>query len=95
MRYQVIEAFKVKTSQGEMELQPGQVIILPKDKAIKLLNEGKIKAFCYWLNDLVDDCNMPCFEIDVMTVIHECPHFKAFWDKRLKQLRRENEQFKT
>ncbi|MDP2754554.1 MAG: hypothetical protein Q8P40_09220 [Nitrospirota bacterium] len=42
MRYKVIEAFKVKTSQGEMELQPGQVIILPKDKAIKLLTEGKI-----------------------------------------------------
>lgn len=42
MKYQVLELFKVKTSQGEMELQPGQIITLPKDKAIKLLNEGKI-----------------------------------------------------
>lgn len=42
MRYQVLEAFKVKTSKEEMELQPGQVITLPHDKAIRLLNEGKI-----------------------------------------------------
>ncbi|OGW36958.1 MAG: hypothetical protein A2Y97_10155 [Nitrospirae bacterium RBG_13_39_12] len=42
MKYQVLEAFKVRTSQGEMEPQPGQVITLPHDKAIRLLNEGKI-----------------------------------------------------
>src|SRR4030043_835239 len=42
MKYQVLEAFKVRTSQGEMKPQPGQVITLPHDKAIRLLNEGKI-----------------------------------------------------
>jgi hypothetical protein len=42
MKYQVLELFKVKTSQGEMELPRGQVITLPKDTAIRLLNEGKI-----------------------------------------------------
>ncbi len=42
MKYQVLEVFKVKTSQREMELQPGQVITLPQDKAIRLLNGGKI-----------------------------------------------------
>lgn len=43
MRYQVLEPFRVKTSQqGEIELQPGQIITLPKDKAIRLLNDGKI-----------------------------------------------------
>lgn len=42
MRYRVLETFKVRASQEEMELQPGQVITLPHDKAIRLLNEGKI-----------------------------------------------------
>ena len=43
MRYQVLETFKVKTSQGEIELQAGQTITLPHDKVLKLLNEGKIR----------------------------------------------------
>lgn len=42
MKCTVIETFKVKTSNGETELPAGQVITLPKEKAIKLLNEGKI-----------------------------------------------------
>ena len=42
MRYQVLEIFRVRTSKGEMELQRGQVLTLPQDKAIKLLNEGKV-----------------------------------------------------
>lgn len=42
MRYQIKEPFKVKTKQSEMELQPGQIITLPHDIAIRLLNEGKI-----------------------------------------------------
>jgi len=42
MKYQILEAFKVKTSQGEMELQPGQIIALQSEKALKLLSEGKI-----------------------------------------------------
>ena len=42
MKHQILEAFKVKTSKEEMELQPGQVITLPQDKAIRLLNEGRI-----------------------------------------------------
>lgn len=42
MKYQVLDTFKVKTSTGEMELQAGQIITLPYDKALRLLNEGKI-----------------------------------------------------
>lgn len=42
MKYQVLDTFKVKTSTGEMELQTGQIITLPHDKALRLLNEGKI-----------------------------------------------------
>jgi hypothetical protein len=42
MKYQVLDIFKVKTSTGELELQTGQIITLPYDKAIRLLNEGKI-----------------------------------------------------
>jgi hypothetical protein len=43
VRYQVLELFKVKTSKEEMELQPRQIITLPQDKAIKLLNESKVR----------------------------------------------------
>ncbi|MBT9169150.1 MAG: hypothetical protein DDT19_02504 [Syntrophomonadaceae bacterium] len=42
MKYQTLDIFKVKTLQGEMVLHPGQVINLQPEKAIKLLNEGKI-----------------------------------------------------
>ncbi|MFH0774177.1 MAG: hypothetical protein V2A53_01590 [bacterium] len=42
MKYQVLDTFKVKTSTGEMELQTGQIITLPYDKALRLLNECKI-----------------------------------------------------
>ncbi len=42
MKYKVLDSLKAQTTQGEMELQPGQVITLPHDKAIRLLNEGKI-----------------------------------------------------
>ena len=87
MRYQVIDAFKVKISQGEMELQPGQVITLPHDLAIRLLNEGRIKVFCYWLNNAVDDCQGTCSEGVGMKTNKECPHFKTYLKERLlKQL---------
>ena len=42
MKYKVLETFKVKTTKEEIDLQPGQVITLPHDTAIKLLNEGRI-----------------------------------------------------
>jgi hypothetical protein len=42
MKCHVLEPFKVKTSQGEKELQTGQIITIPRDKAMKLIAEGKI-----------------------------------------------------
>ena len=42
MKYKVLDSFKAQTDKGEMELRAGQVITLPHDKAIRLLNEGKI-----------------------------------------------------
>lgn len=42
MRYQVLEAFRVKTSQGERELTPGQVISCGIEKALRLISSGKI-----------------------------------------------------
>lgn len=52
MKYQVLDSLKVKTQQGEIELQPGQVIILPENKAIKLIEAGKINPIPETLNDL-------------------------------------------
>jgi hypothetical protein len=42
MKYKVLDSFKAQTDRGEMELQPGQVITLLQERAIRLLNEGKI-----------------------------------------------------
>ena len=42
MRYRVIESFKIKTHKDEMELQSGQVLTLPHDKAIRLISDGKV-----------------------------------------------------
>ena len=42
MRYQVKKQFRVRTSDGEMELHPGQVVTLSSETALRLLNEGKI-----------------------------------------------------
>lgn len=43
MNYQVIRLFTVKTKQGDLTLNPGQVITLVEEKAKKLIQEGKIK----------------------------------------------------
>jgi hypothetical protein len=42
MKCVVTEPFRIKTSQGERVLPPGQTIILPHDKATLLLQQGKI-----------------------------------------------------
>jgi hypothetical protein len=39
----VLRHFKVIVPEGEMDIEPGQIVILPQDKGIKLLNEGKIE----------------------------------------------------
>ena len=43
MKCEVISPMKVKTNNGELQLQPGQIINLPSDKAIKPIYEGRIK----------------------------------------------------
>jgi hypothetical protein len=42
MRYQVKKPFRVRTSDGDMELQPGQVITLSRENAVQLISTGKI-----------------------------------------------------
>ena len=42
MKYEVIGSFRVKSFNGEIELQPGQLIILSKQKALILLSQSKI-----------------------------------------------------
>jgi len=43
LKYRVLRHFKVIVPEGEMDIEPGQIVILPQDKGIKLLNEGKIE----------------------------------------------------
>jgi hypothetical protein len=42
MKYKTLDRLKVRTLHGELELQAGQIITLPHNTAIRLLNEGKI-----------------------------------------------------
>jgi hypothetical protein len=43
VKYQVLDKLKAKTPQGYVELSPGQLISLEPEKAIKLVETGKIK----------------------------------------------------
>jgi hypothetical protein len=45
LKFLVLEHFKVRIPEGEMDIQPGQVVILTQDQALRLLNEGKITLF--------------------------------------------------
>jgi len=42
MTYRVLTKFKALTDRGEMEVQAGQIITLEQEKALGLLNDGKI-----------------------------------------------------
>ena len=42
MKYQAREPFRVRTVQGELLLKVGQIVTLPHDKVIELLNKGRI-----------------------------------------------------
>jgi hypothetical protein len=42
MTYKVLTNFKALTDRGELELQPGQVITLPRENAVQLITTGKI-----------------------------------------------------
>ncbi len=55
--------------------------LLESENVSKVSNENT--AYCCWLKSVIDDCQMPCFEIDATTVYHECPHFRGYWNKRL------------
>jgi hypothetical protein len=43
MKYCVLLPFRVKTSGGELELQPGQIVALASEKAFSLISTGKIQ----------------------------------------------------
>jgi hypothetical protein len=43
MKCEVVSPLKVKTPNGELQLEPGQVINLPSDKAIEPICFGKVK----------------------------------------------------
>lgn len=45
MTYQLLTPLKVKTPEGIRELQAGEVIALPEDMALQLMEGGRIKPF--------------------------------------------------
>jgi len=53
MKYKVLDSFRARTSGGERTIPRGQIVTLPKQLAMRLLNEGKIApaekmAFRVW-----------------------------------------------
>lgn len=42
MRYKILTLFTVKTNQGDLTLNPGQVVTLVEEKAKKLIEQGKL-----------------------------------------------------
>lgn len=59
MKYRVLEGIKLKTSKSEIELHPGQVVVLNNDVAISLISKGRInpigKVICKIHSRLLDD----------------------------------------
>ncbi len=97
MRYQIKEPLKAKTLQGEIELQAGQVITLPEDKAIRLIEAGKVrpisesmleqyKAFIQWLKSYqmtIEDIKEADIELydSILTAVENTD--KAFYSENL------------
>ncbi len=59
MKFRISKTINLKTSKGNLELQPGQIVTLPHDAAVKLLNENKIepigKAIYKIYSKILDD----------------------------------------
>jgi hypothetical protein len=97
MRYQIKEPLKAKTLQGEIELQAGQVITLPEDKAIRLIEAGKVrpvsesmleqyKALIQWLKSYqmtIEDIKEADIELydSILTAVENTD--KAFYSENL------------
>lgn len=87
MRYLTTIPLKLKTPSGLLDLQPGDTFIPKSEEAIKpFLDEGLIKPYCNWLNDVIEDCQPPCFHITDRVVKRECKYFKEYWRKRLEAI---------
>jgi hypothetical protein len=67
MKYEVKENIRIKTSKTEMELLPGQIVTLPHDKAMQLLNEGRItplEMVAYKVYSEALECNLWVVDTD-------------------------------
>ena len=59
MKFRISENIKLKTSKGKLELKPGQIVTLPADVALELVNNGRIapigKAIYKIYSKILDD----------------------------------------
>ncbi len=60
MKYQVLKNIKLQTSKGTIELTPGEVVKLPQDIALQLLNDHKTEpvepAMYRIYSEILNDC---------------------------------------
>lgn len=54
MTYKVIRLFTVKTKQGALTLNPGQVVTLAAEKAKKLIEQGKLTPVFEPVDNLIE-----------------------------------------
>lgn len=69
MRYKVLVAFRIKFSKGELELQPGQIITMPFEKAIDLLLAHKITPAKCQACDRISWCMLTPFQRTLCEVV--------------------------
>ncbi len=83
MKYKVLTSFKALTRKGDMQLQAGQIITLPKAKADSLIEQRKVKPlqhimverykdFCKWLK------SYPVTDVQIKQTMPE--HYQTLQD---------------
>jgi hypothetical protein len=86
MRYLTTIPIRLRTPDGEVELKPGDTFKPKSEEAIMpFLAEGLIKPYCTWLEDVIEDCQPPCFHMSAKKVLRECSHFKDYWRRKLEE----------
>ena len=92
MKVKILKSVVIETPRGPRELHPGQILdfqgdissLLKTKKAAEANERGE--TFCYWIDGLVPDCQLPCYAFTGTEKISECKHFSEYWAIRLKEL---------
>ncbi len=68
MKYSVLKKIKFKTSKGEIELLPGQMVALNNDVATRLISKGRISS----IGEITEEANSGTIEPTVTKSCIKC-----------------------